>query len=100
MENSSSLLDQAWFRILLWFIFTCRVLDEYSVITDVVGTLLYALLFIGTFFGIKQEYAKLTCKDKPMSVLNKTGSVLLIVVFVCYIAAYVFVGIHDLMRVV
>lgn len=35
-----------------------------------------------------------------MSTLNRVGSVLLVVVFACYIAAYVFVGINDLMKVV
>ncbi|MCL1606952.1 MULTISPECIES: hypothetical protein [Mediterranea] len=100
MKNSSSLLEQVWFRILLWFIFTCRVLTEYSVVMSIGGTLVHALLFIGAFFGIKQEYAKLKSKDNPMSTLNKVGSVLLVVVFACYIAAYAFVGINDLMKVV
>ena len=100
MEKSDSLLEQAWFRILLWFIFICRVLGEYSVIMGLGGTLLYALLFIGSFFGIKQEYAKLKSKDKPMSVLNKVGSVILIIALACYIATYAFVGIKDLMQVV
>lgn len=100
MEKSDSISSRTWLYMLLWLSFTGTILHEGTVIIGLFGILAYALFFVGAFFGIKQEYDKLASKDNPMSTLNKVGSVLLIVVFACYIAAYAFVGIHDLMRVV
>lgn len=100
MEKSDSISSKTWLYMLLWLSFTGTVLYEGTVVIGIFGILAYALFFVGAFLGIKQEYTKLKSKDNPMSISCKVGSVLLIVVFACYIAAYAFVGIHDLMQVV
>lgn len=99
MGKYDSISSRTWLYILLWLSFTGTILREGTVVIGLFGVLAYALFFVGAFFGIKQEYAKLKSKDNPMSTLKKVGSVLLVVVFACYIAAYAFVGINDLMKV-